>query len=46
MLRESGCNDEGVILIGSTELPAQYALAGVSTDALRRIGVNVDLHLL
>lgn len=46
LLRESGYNGERIVLIGTTELPAQQALAEVAADALRRIGANVDLQLM
>ena len=40
LLRESGYNGERIVLIGTTELPAQQALAEVAADALRRIGAQ------
>ncbi|WP_426955073.1 ABC transporter substrate-binding protein [Muricoccus radiodurans] len=46
LLRESGYNGERIVLIGTSELPAQQALAEVAADALRRIGANVDLQLM
>jgi peptide/nickel transport system substrate-binding protein len=46
LLQESGYNGERIVLIGTTELPAQQALAEVAADALRRIGANVDLQLM
>ena len=46
LLRESGYAGERIVLIGTSELPAQQALAEVAADALRRIGANVDLQLM
>ena len=46
LLRESGYNGEPIILVGTTELPAQQALAEVAADVLTRIGAKVDLQLM
>jgi peptide/nickel transport system substrate-binding protein len=46
LLRESGYAGETIVLVGTTELPAQQALAEVAADALKRIGAKVDLQLM
>ena len=46
LLKESGYDGTPIVLIGTTELPAQQALAQVAADALQRIGARVDLQLM
>ena len=46
LLKESGYDGTPIVLVGTTELPAQQALAQVAADALQRIGAKVDLQLM
>ncbi|MEI6161422.1 MAG: ABC transporter substrate-binding protein [Roseococcus sp.] len=42
-LREAGYANEKVIILGATDNPANNAMAQVTTDLLRRLGMNVEL---
>lgn len=44
LLAEAGYKGERVVVLSSHEIPLIAALAEVTADALRRIGVNVDLQ--
>jgi peptide/nickel transport system substrate-binding protein len=42
MLREAGYNNEPVVIISPTDIPANHAQGLVTQDLLRRLGMNVD----
>ncbi len=44
LLKEAGYNGEPVVVLSSHEIPLIAALAEVTADALRKIGMNVDLQ--
>jgi peptide/nickel transport system substrate-binding protein len=44
LLKEAGYNGERIVVLSSKEIPLIGALAEVTADALRKIGVNVDLQ--
>lgn len=44
LLAEAGYNGERIVILSSQEIPLIGALAEVSADALRGIGMNVDLQ--
>ncbi len=44
LLKEAGYNGEPVVVLSSHEIPLIGALAAVTADALRKIGMNVDLQ--
>ena len=44
LLKEAGYNGEPIVVLSSHEIPLIAALAEVTADALRRIGMNVDLQ--
>lgn len=43
MLREAGYANQKVVILSPTDIPTSHALATVAHDALRRLGMNVDL---
>ena len=44
MLKESGYNGQKVVVINPTDFPAIHPLGLVTADALKKIGMNVDLQ--
>ena len=44
LLAEAGYKGERIVVLSSSEIPLIGALAAVTADALRQIGVNVDLQ--
>jgi peptide/nickel transport system substrate-binding protein len=46
ILRESGYNGERFVILATTDIPIQTAMAQVIADAARRIGVNVDAQAM
>lgn len=42
-LREAGYANEKVVILGATDNPQNNAMAQVTTDLLRRLGMNVEL---
>jgi peptide/nickel transport system substrate-binding protein len=46
MLRESGYNGEKIVLLATTDIPVQTAMAAVVADTLKRIGMNVDAQAM
>jgi peptide/nickel transport system substrate-binding protein len=46
ILRESGYNGEKIVLLATTDIPVQTALATVVADTLKRIGMNVDAQAM
>jgi peptide/nickel transport system substrate-binding protein len=45
-LRASGYNGERLVLLATTDIPIQTAMAQVVADACRRIGMNVDAQAM
>ncbi len=46
LLRESGYNGEKIVLLATTDIPIQTALATVVADTLKRLGMNVDAQAM
>jgi peptide/nickel transport system substrate-binding protein len=46
ILRESGYNGEKIVLLATTDIPVQTAMAAVVADTLKRIGMNVDAQAM
>jgi peptide/nickel transport system substrate-binding protein len=46
ILRESGYNGERIVLLATTDIPVQTAMATVVADTLKRIGMNVDAQAM
>jgi peptide/nickel transport system substrate-binding protein len=42
----AGYRGERVVVLGCSTIPSIYAMTQVATDALQRIGMNIDLQLL
>ena len=45
LLVESGYKGELVVLIGGSDIPAYQAMSLVTVDAMKKIGMNVDMQL-
>lgn len=46
MLRASGYNGEKLVLLATTDIPVQSAMAQYTADVLKRIGMNVDAQAM
>ncbi len=46
MLKASGYNGEKLVLLATTDIPVQTAMAQVIGDACRKIGMNVDMQAM
>jgi peptide/nickel transport system substrate-binding protein len=46
LLRESGYNGEKIVLLATTDIPIQTALATVVADTLKRLGMNVEAQAM
>lgn len=46
MLRAAGYNGERIVLLATTDIPIQTAMAQYFADTLRRIGMNVDAQAM
>jgi peptide/nickel transport system substrate-binding protein len=46
MLRAAGYNGERVVLLATTDIPVQTAMAQYFADVMRRIGMNVDAQAM
>ena len=46
MLRAAGYNGEKIVLLATTDIPVQSAMAQYTADVLKRIGMNVDAQAM
>jgi peptide/nickel transport system substrate-binding protein len=46
MLKAAGYNGERIVLLATTDIPVQSAMAQYVADALKRIGMNVDAQAM
>jgi peptide/nickel transport system substrate-binding protein len=46
VLRESGYNGEKIVLLATTDIPVQTAMATVVADTLKRLGMNVEAQAM
>ena len=46
MLKAAGYNGEKIVLLATTDIPVQTAMAQYTADVLKRIGVNVDAQAM
>ena len=46
LIKEAGYHDEKVVLLDPTDFPTLHALAQVTNDLLRRLGIHVELQAM
>jgi peptide/nickel transport system substrate-binding protein len=46
VLKDSGYNGEKIVLLATTDIPVQTAMATVVADTLKRMGMNVDAQAM